>query len=186
VFHSNDNMPKAVKEGADIAVNLPIRTLATLIWLSGIVIAPDSGLMHMAAATETPCLALFGPTDPRTTLEHYPLARYMWAVDELPHYTCQKPCWGNTARNFPQPGCSLDHTTCMSILHSKDIIEQSERLLSDMFIHNQNRMGTLQGKPIIGDVARGAISTATADVLMYMPKDCGDLREPIMAERMPR
>lgn len=42
-----------------------IRALFVLIKLADLVIASDSGPIHIAAATETPAVAIFGPTDPR-------------------------------------------------------------------------------------------------------------------------
>ncbi len=42
-------------------------TLVALLRHSNVVLTNDSGPMHLAAAVETPVVALFGPTDPRKT-----------------------------------------------------------------------------------------------------------------------
>lgn len=62
----------AARDGADSGViNLAGRTSLVEMgsWLAGLqlVIANDSGPIHMAAALGIPVLALFGPTDPRRT-----------------------------------------------------------------------------------------------------------------------
>jgi len=44
-----------------------LRDLAYLYSLSGLLITTDSGPMHIAAAMNTPTVALFGPTDPSRT-----------------------------------------------------------------------------------------------------------------------
>ena len=51
--------------GAANVIGLGILRLAALCASANLVIALDSGLLHMAGAVNTPCVALFGPTDPR-------------------------------------------------------------------------------------------------------------------------
>ena len=49
-----------------------VRQLAALIAACDLLIAPDSGPLHVAALVGTPCLGLFGPTDARVIAQHYP------------------------------------------------------------------------------------------------------------------
>jgi heptosyltransferase-2 len=44
--------------------NLPMDTLASRLAGSALYAGHDTGISHLAAATGTPCLLLFGPTDP--------------------------------------------------------------------------------------------------------------------------
>jgi len=53
---------------------LDLMEVAALLERSDLFVGNDSGLMHMASATRTPCVALFGPTDPRRTGPYSPLA----------------------------------------------------------------------------------------------------------------
>lgn len=46
------------------AENLPLRTLGAILSKSRLFLGHDSGISHLAAATGTKCLLLFGPTDP--------------------------------------------------------------------------------------------------------------------------
>lgn len=45
-------------------INQPIPVVAALISLSDIFISNDTGIMHVAGSTDTPLVALFGPTNP--------------------------------------------------------------------------------------------------------------------------
>jgi heptosyltransferase II len=47
-----------------------VGALFALIQRVDLVIAGDSGPIHIAAATETPAVAIFGPTDPRIWAPH--------------------------------------------------------------------------------------------------------------------
>jgi heptosyltransferase III len=51
-------------EKVKVSKNLPLTKLASLLQNCGLFIGHDSGISHLAAAVGTPCLLLFGPTDP--------------------------------------------------------------------------------------------------------------------------
>lgn len=55
------------KSIVDLAGKTSLKDLACLYGMAELVITTDSGPMHMAAAMETPVVALFGPTDPART-----------------------------------------------------------------------------------------------------------------------
>jgi heptosyltransferase-1 len=66
----NDPMAAAVVEasrGAAIAVACNLAQLTALLRRMSLVIAGDTGPLHLAAALGTPVVALFGPTDPKRT-----------------------------------------------------------------------------------------------------------------------
>jgi heptosyltransferase III len=52
--------PKAIR----FAENLPLPQLAAVLQNCAVFAGHDSGISHLAAAVETPCVLLFGPTDP--------------------------------------------------------------------------------------------------------------------------
>jgi heptosyltransferase-1 len=52
---------------ADLAGRTTLKDLACLFREASLLVATDSGPMHLAAAMETPVVALFGPTDPLRT-----------------------------------------------------------------------------------------------------------------------
>ena len=51
-------------ERVSVVMNLPLPELAGLLQNCALFIGHDSGISHLAAAVKTPCLLLFGPTDP--------------------------------------------------------------------------------------------------------------------------
>src|SRR4029078_2673043 len=51
-------------ERVSVVMNLPLPALAGLLQNCALFIGHDSGISHLAAAVKTPCLLLFGPTDP--------------------------------------------------------------------------------------------------------------------------
>jgi len=53
------------------ACGLSLPRAAALIAACDVLVGPDSGPMHLAAAVGTPCVALFGPTNPHVVLKHY-------------------------------------------------------------------------------------------------------------------
>jgi lipopolysaccharide heptosyltransferase I len=56
-----------IEGGANLAGKTTLRQLAALIERAALVIANDSGPMHIAAAMNRPLVTLFGPTNPRRT-----------------------------------------------------------------------------------------------------------------------
>lgn len=67
----NDRM-KAIK-------NLPLTKLASVLQNCALFIGHDSGISHLAAAVGTPCLLLFGPTDPAVWAPANPKVRVLRA-----------------------------------------------------------------------------------------------------------
>ncbi len=76
-----------------------LRRAMALIGCCDLFITNDSGLMHVAAALEIPQIAVFGPTDRRTTSPAGPHAEMIW------HPTPCAPCM--------KPECPIDHR-CMA------------------------------------------------------------------------
>lgn len=65
-----------------------------------VVVANDSGPMHLAAAMGVPVVSLFGPTDPREKWPLSPGSVHLWRPDDLP--CC--PCY----RDGKFPVCPID------------------------------------------------------------------------------
>jgi heptosyltransferase-2 len=66
-----------------------------------VAVSNDSGLLHVAAALDTPAIGIFGPTSPLLWAPLNPLAAVIETPTELP---C-RPCH--------QPVCRLGHHLCM-------------------------------------------------------------------------
>jgi len=76
-------VPKAV----DATGKVPLRKTAVLVKLCKRLICNDSGLMHIAAAVNTPVTAIFGPTDPAKLAPRGPKDRVLWK------HPGQNPCY---------------------------------------------------------------------------------------------
>jgi heptosyltransferase-2 len=89
--------------GRDHPALLPalLRELAVLV-------APDSGPAHVAAAVGTPVVTLFGPTDPRLTAPLEPGARVIWQPPPC------APCF--------QPRCPIDHR-CLGDIRGETVLD---------------------------------------------------------------
>lgn len=91
-------------------------------WLSAmdLVITVDSGPMHIAAATGTPVLALFGPTDPKRTGPYGSMHRVLQRDD----LAC-RPCLSRT--------CILPEadTRCLRGLSPERVAQAAREMLAD-------------------------------------------------------
>lgn len=59
-----DKIIPELKKEPIVLKNFPIPKLAAIIELSDLFISNDTGIMHVAGSTNTPLIALFGPTNP--------------------------------------------------------------------------------------------------------------------------
>jgi heptosyltransferase-2 len=66
-----------------------------------VAVSNDSGLLHVAAATGTPSIGIFGPTSPWHWAPLNPLAAVIKREPDLPCQPCHKPT------------CRLGHHLCM-------------------------------------------------------------------------
>jgi len=78
------------------------------------VVTNDSGLMHVAAATATPQVALFGSSSPEHTPPQSALARTVWLRVEC------SPCYERV--------CPLGHFKCMNGLSVERVLEEIKSL----------------------------------------------------------
>ena len=86
------------------------------------IVAPDSGLFHLAAFVGTPCVASFGPTDRRLYVKHYPLARFLWRPEAFAG-RCGIPCLYLPENGFPPQGLCLEEGACMAAVEPLDVAE---------------------------------------------------------------
>lgn len=88
-----------------------------------LLVTVDSGPMHVAAAVNTPCLALFGPTDP---------ALRLWNLDRseaIVHLVDCSFCHHRRPRLHWQTGCPFD-IRCMCDLSPEPVFAEAQRFLS--------------------------------------------------------
>ncbi len=92
------------KNAVDWSERTPnVRQYGTLISHAQLVVGPDSSAIHFAAASEVPCVALFGSFDPASRVATYPHCLPVWRQElcanspcfnfmpELPKHKCPDP-----------------------------------------------------------------------------------------------
>ncbi|SFH58907.1 heptosyltransferase I [Modicisalibacter xianhensis] len=101
-----------------------LKGLLALIARARLVIAPDSGPVHMANALRTPTVGLYATTNPDRAAPYlwreYVVNRYPDAVRAYLHKDPETITWGERVR----------HPDAMSLIRAEDVIAQAEALLA--------------------------------------------------------
>jgi heptosyltransferase-2 len=85
---------------------------------ASVAISNDSGLLHVAAASGTPTIGIFGPTSPWHWAPLNPLAAAVQANSELPCRPCHKPV------------CRLGHHRCMRDIDAAEVLAAAHAALA--------------------------------------------------------
>ena len=101
-------------QGMDLTGQTTLDEAIDLIAGAAMVVSNDSGLMHVAAATGTPLVALFGSSSPEHTPPQAAAARAVWLRADC------SPCF--------QRVCPLGHFKCMNGLSVDRVLEEIKSL----------------------------------------------------------
>lgn len=100
---------------ADSTINVVGKTtilqLGALLEICELCLTCDSGPMHIAAAVGTPCIALFGPTDP---VRHKPFGEGHTIIEK--QVSC-RPCYQRACQRKDKPNL------CMNEIDATDVID---------------------------------------------------------------
>ncbi|MDD3905421.1 MAG: lipopolysaccharide heptosyltransferase II [Candidatus Omnitrophica bacterium] len=103
-------------EAIVIAGKTTLKQLGALFARSSLVVANDTGTMHMAVAMNAPTIALFGPTSPALT-GPYGTGRYKVIFK---NETCDIPCYDFTCTD----------NRCMAAIKVEDVLKEAESILA--------------------------------------------------------
>ncbi len=115
---------------------LSVKEMVALISLLDVVISPDTGIYHVAAALEKKCLALFGNIHPNTRTTYYPTVKSLhptnyYSMKELSGVLlpCNPfPCWDVPySCSGLQPGQYGAH--CIRLLTPERIVDALKELI---------------------------------------------------------
>jgi ADP-heptose:LPS heptosyltransferase/tetratricopeptide (TPR) repeat protein len=112
-------------DGANIihVEGLPMRQAFALASACDAIIAPDSSFVHLAAAFDLPCVAMYGPIDGRLRTAEYPHCRILDARSRL---GCM-PCWRND--KIPCKLTNMRPSVCMADISLDEIMTTVTSLL---------------------------------------------------------
>lgn len=97
-----------------------LRQSAALLSKANVVVANDSGMMHLAQAVKTPVVAIYGPTT--RELGFFPIPEKSLVIEK--QLSC-RPCTFKGAENCPR-----SHFNCMKEVEVKDVADAVLKLLS--------------------------------------------------------
>ena len=105
----------------DLSGRLSITGSAAVVEMAELLLANDSGLMHMAEALATPLVAVFGPTT--RGLGFYPQGDLAVVVEA--HDLPCRPCTRHGDQRCPE-----GHHLCMEKIEVNDVVDAARRVLS--------------------------------------------------------
>src|ERR1700761_4139517 len=85
---------------------------------ASLAICNDSGLMHIAAALDTPTMGIFGPTSPYHWAPLNGLAATVQTKTRVPCQPCHRPV------------CRMNDHRCMRVIPASDVVEITARVLA--------------------------------------------------------
>ncbi|MFH1783741.1 MAG: glycosyltransferase family 9 protein [bacterium] len=104
------------KKSVIVATDLNLKQITALIKRLNLFITNDTGPMHIAVATETPLIGLFGPSDIYKFSPYYKSDRYSILRKEV---DCPRPC----------DKIECEDRKCMELITPGDVMKQAERTL---------------------------------------------------------
>jgi len=112
----------------DLTGRLGVRETMAVIGALDLFLSPDTGPMHMACATDTPSVSVFGPSDPQRFFSAAggPSARHVVARADL---WCA-PC--NLIRKPPTECCGPEGPECLRAVGVEQVLQAARGVLAEV------------------------------------------------------
>ena len=120
-FISKINLPQD-KQILNLVGKTSLLESAQIISNSSLVISPDTGMLHIAAAQKKPLVAVYGSTSSKLGFTPY-MDKEKYVIVENNDLSC-RPCT-KQGRSL----CPKGHFKCMNDIKSSDIVDKSEQLI---------------------------------------------------------
>jgi ADP-heptose:LPS heptosyltransferase len=104
-------------EGIVQTGNSTFREMSAIVSLCDLVVTPDTGVLHLAAALNIPTIALFGPIDYRARCKGYKNVTVIKT-----NISCS-PCWRNGETKCKQTGIIQGYSKCLENILPKQVLE---------------------------------------------------------------
>lgn len=109
--------------GHSLTGTTSVRDAACVLRRCDLLICSDSGLMHLALASGTPVLAIFGPTTPEILIENNPLLHVI--ENGRPCFGC----WNRSLAMRKEGECPLGIPECLDTIRADSVVRQALSLL---------------------------------------------------------
>ncbi len=121
-----DSKNEAKFEGTVPIVGRSLREVSALVSQLDMMVAVDTGLLHLAGAMGVKSFSIWGPTDPKRTLKHYPNAYYLDPARFRETAGCEKACMCTLSKCLDD---SMYFSKCMEAIQVKDVTDDILRIL---------------------------------------------------------
>ncbi len=109
--------------GALGSLRLPWGELAGAVAACDMVIAADTGILHLAGALGVPTLGLFGCTSGEVISRPYP--GHSWLTSREGRAECRAPCYGRPSRGYSPETCGRGGCRIMNSIAPRDVAERA-------------------------------------------------------------
>lgn len=125
----DERIARAVNNDAviDTVGKVTIPQMAAIIKLSDVFIGNDSGPLHIAEATETPYIGIFGPTSPQQVLSYPTGPTRIILRGKFP---CSSPCY--THRGAFRPACEDIRCRNLDSVSAEEVLDATKQLVTTL------------------------------------------------------
>lgn len=117
--------------GTQLLPSMSLPALINVVAAARLLVSPDTGLLHLAAAIGTPFVGLFGPTDP-LFLGPYDRRLGICVEAAITRPPVCRRCW--TGQLLPETRCAVfDQGSCSDLIGTHEVLDAARSVLARAF-----------------------------------------------------